>query len=120
MATISGLKLVFSFILLSLFFFLFGLPSWTKFEAKQTIVLETTNDQDGNADPAITVCANNGLSGWRKNTSSIEGGKVFQTMCNQSTNAKDCINRVRLTYPRFSPFNDNCVPTKPDNVHNDS
>ena len=77
MAPLSGLKLVFSFILLSLFFFLFGLPSWTKFEAKQTIVLETTNDQDGNADPAITVCANNGLSGWRKNTSSIDGGKVL-------------------------------------------
>ena len=87
MVPLSGLKLVFSFILLYLYFFLFGLPSLTKFQAKQTLVLETTNDQDGNADPAIT--------GWRKNISSMEGEKVFQTMCNQSTNAKeayDCIN----------------------------
>ena len=49
-------------------------------------MLETTKDQDENADPAMTVCVNNGLSVWSKNTSSIEGGKVLQTMCNQSTN----------------------------------
>ena len=90
------LKFAFACFLLLLFFIVFGLPSLEKFNAKKTIVIESTKDYEETDHPAITVCANNGVFGWRQNGSNLENDKVFQTICNSSTNAAEaleCINK---------------------------
>ena len=86
-------KPCFIFVLLILFFVLFGLESIVKFQAKQTIVIESTEEYDEQDRPAITLCATtNGYTGWRNGKFKE---KVLQSICNKSTNAEEalkCIN----------------------------
>ena len=91
--TIS-LCLIFSYIgvLLLVFFHQVGIESFIKFLARQKFVIESFREFTNSDHPAITVCASNGLHGWRD-------GSIFKNpfeeLCSASTNAKEayhCIN----------------------------
>jgi hypothetical protein len=66
-------------------------------------VLETTNDQDVNAEPAMTVCGNNGLSGWRKNTAVLRVGRYFKPCATNILMPRKLMSvsmRVHITHPK--------------------
>ena len=93
MSPLLVLKYVFAGVLMTLFFLLFGAPAVEKYQAKQTIVVETTKDYDETDHPAFTVC---GTPGWRNYDSTLHHGIPFEIFCNLSTNAKeaiDCVNK---------------------------
>ena len=94
MSPLLVLKYGFAGVLMILFFLLFGAPSIEKYQAKQTIVVESHKDYDETDHPAITVCGTNGVSGWRNYDSSLHHGTPFQTVCNLSTNAEEAVECV--------------------------
>ena len=74
MSPLLVLKYGFAGVLMILFFLLFGAPSIEKYQAKQTIVVESHKDYDETDHPAITVCGTNGVSGWTNYDSSLHHG----------------------------------------------
>ena len=100
-------KPCFILVLLILFFLLFGLESIQKFQAKQTIVIESTEKYDEQDRPAITVCATtNGYTGWRNGKFKE---KVLQSICNESTNAEEALKCIKDGTFDFSEMVTNTV-----------
>jgi hypothetical protein len=93
MLIFSMVKPYFVFVLLILFFILFGLESIDKFRAMQAIVIESTKKYEE------TVCATiNGDTGWRNDKIKQ---KVLQTICNESTSSEQvlkCINEGTFNF----------------------
>ena len=51
--------------------------------------MESTKNYEETDHPAITVCVNNGGTGWRENEIEFSFENGFQTICNSSTNAAE-------------------------------
>ena len=89
---LSILRFSFIFLLFFLFFYEFGIESIRKFLAKQKFVVESSREYTDSDHPAITVCASNGLHGWRDGTILKH---PFEKLCSEATNAQEayqCIN----------------------------
>ena len=61
------LKIVFSLTLLIIFIFLFGIPSWEKFQAKEVMINKIKVNPIKSITPAVTICALDKVTvqGWK-------------------------------------------------------
>ena len=87
------LKFSFACSLFVCFLIIFGVPSIEKFQAKQTILVETYKKFKDVDNPTITICSN---QGWKSNHAKNSYVGLFQTNCQNSNNTKEaleCINR---------------------------
>ena len=81
-------KIGFSLILLIIFIFFFGIPSWKKFQAKEVMINQRKINQIEGITPAVTICALNTvtLQGWKYSHIKKENDK-------KKGNAKDNRNK---------------------------
>ena len=96
---LSILRFSFIFLLLFLFFHQFGIESIRKYLAKQKFVVESSREYTDSDHPAITVCASNGLHGWRDGTIHKS---PFEELCSEATNAQEayqCIKKNTFDLP---------------------
>ena len=95
------LKIVFSLTLLIIFIFLFGIPSWEKFQAKEVMINKIKVNPIKSITPAVTICALDKVTvqGWK--SFNIKKGNVtipdyrnniLSFHCEGSELLADCIN----------------------------
>jgi hypothetical protein len=101
MNLIVFLKFIFSVILLILFFYFFGLPSWYKFEAGKVMVNKRKISNIDSVTPALTVCAleQESSRGWKydqwidlKLKKEVAKHNDLTINCNGSNEVAQCVN----------------------------
>eukprot|EP00091_Calanus_sinicus_P015086 TRINITY_DN32990_c0_g1_i1.p1 TRINITY_DN32990_c0_g1~~TRINITY_DN32990_c0_g1_i1.p1 ORF type:complete len:123 (-),score=22.43 TRINITY_DN32990_c0_g1_i1:130-498(-) len=93
-------KAVFISILVGIFFWYFGYPSYVKYQSHETIFTESRVKFDARKPVGITVFPwrNTMLSGWKKN---VEELGDLRKMCNESADfdkVVQCINNGTFTH----------------------
>ena len=92
-------KLIFITILLVIFIVFFGHPSYMKYRANKTIIIESKIKYKSENPPAITIAALQPSSywsvGWKGNSSSVNlSGEIVQSVCDNSQHYNKTFNCI--------------------------
>ena len=91
------IKEIFILILIFLFVYLFGYPSWTRYQSGGTVTTKKLIKTDKIEAPAVTICPKNNLTtyGWKR-TKDVRAFNVLNHFCNTSNSLEEILKCIEL------------------------